>query len=289
VRSIRVIPPSLRGGLASEAIHSLQNRKNSGLPRRLWRLAMTFACLPFSTHAAPSVVSAGMCADNLVLAVAAREQIMALTKAAADPEISPYADQVDVRKARFLSTERLLFERPAWVITDEYTPFMAKHMYQKLGIKTFDIPPLATFSDVETWQKNLSVALQQSAPKPFAKPQQQPLKQAVAAVFRPGGYSPGKHTNVDYLLQLAGYHNLSSTLGFEGTRTLSLETLVYHHPDVLITDASLTGKYARGFAPLVLQHPVIEARVKTATYIPLAQWFCLSPRSVEAYTKLASR
>lgn len=255
------------------------------------RSISTLAILAWAgiAHAAPSIVSAGMCADSMVLSVAAPAQIVALTKAALDPEISPYAEKVETQKARSLSTERLLFERPDLVITDEYTSPLAKRMYQRLGVRTFDIPALTTFQDVSVWQKKLADALEAPRPNAFVLPAQQPTKHISTAVFRPGGYSPGKHTPMDYMLRLAGYENLSSTLGLEGTRALSLETLTYYHPDTLITDASLTGKYQFGFAPLVLQHPIIAARVRDALYVPLAQWFCLSPRSVEAYTKLAAR
>lgn len=238
-------------------------------------------------HAAPSIVSAGMCADQMVLSVAAPSQIIALTKAAADSELSPYIEKVEVQKARTLSTERLLFEKPDLVITDEFTSPLARQMYAKLNVETFDIPHLATLGDVQEWQGKLADRLKQPRPKAFAIPAQQTPKHVTAAIYRPGGYSPGQGTTMDYILTHAGYDNLSSTLGFQGTRAMSLETLVYHHPELLITDAKLEGKYKFGFAPLVLKHPVIEARVKEALYIPLAQWFCLTPKSVEAYEKLA--
>ncbi len=239
-------------------------------------------------HAAPSIVSAGMCADQLVLSVAAPSQIMALTKAAADPELSPYIEKVDVTKTRTLSTERLLFEHPDLVITDEYTSSLSKQMYKKLGVRTFDIPHLATFDDVQEWRGRLAGAVRQARPKAFTIPAQQTPKQITAAVFRPGGYSPGQGTTMDYILSFAGYENLSGRLGLEGTRTLSLETLVYHHPELLITDAKLESKYKFGFAPLILKHSVIKQRVQDSLYIPLAQWFCLTPKSVGAYEKLAN-
>jgi iron complex transport system substrate-binding protein len=109
----------------------------------------------------------------------------------------------------------------------------------------------------------------------------------VAAQYQRGGYIAGAGTLMDDLMTRAGLVNLARRLNGGSLGQLSLEQIVYDHPDFLIlTDEGGAG--GRDEASLSLDHPALLDAVPPSRrlYIPAALTVCGGPSYPDALERL---
>jgi len=98
----------------------------------------------------------------------------------------------------------------------------------------------------------------------------------IAAFFHPGGYTLGAGTMADAILARAGFDNLADRLGRSGGGYLSLEELVMHRPDVIVTSPSYAGASR---AEAVMTHPALAGIPRV---VAGPEWTCGTPYVLDA-------
>lgn len=76
-----------------------------------------------------------------------------------------------------------------------------------------------------------------------------------AIVLRPNGFTVGKGSLVNELLERAGFVNLASRLGIDNYLQIPLETVALQHADILILNGESNG--APSLATEALHHPIV--------------------------------
>ena len=241
------------------------------------------------------IISVGLCADAWTVALAPRENIVAVTRGARNESISAYTEELKAFPVNNGQAESVYALKPDLVVADSYTRPSTISTLKRLGIKVAVLPlptkagdwrkPLMKAGEVFGAEDKARVIAEQMQSDLTAL--QAPIKSdKLAAIFRPGGYSPGGKTLAGNILQTSGARNLSDTLGRGGSEIMGLETLIYHKPDVIIHDYG--KKNAGTLAGMLLKHPVLTDFMRNRETIdfPLKYWFCLTPKTFEAALRL---
>jgi iron complex transport system substrate-binding protein len=241
--------------------------------------------------ALPRVASINLCADQLVLEVAAPEQIVTLSWLASDPEESALAALAAHYPRNYGAAEELLRFAPDVVIAGTYTASYAREVLERLGFAVVELPPAETVAAIERNVRTVAAALERrergtevvaAIETALARSREHAPSRAITAiVLRPGSFTIGAGSLADELMGLAGLRNIAAEQGLDRWGSLSLESLLKAEPELLI----LTG-YRRlepSLANAALQHPALatlEARAATLT-VPARLWACGLPQSLE--------
>jgi len=249
--------------------------------------------LSAGAHAAlPSVASINLCADQLVLTVAAPEQVLTVSWLSADPEESLLAAQAARYPLNYGSAEELLRFHPDVVIAGAYTNAFTRALLARLGYKVIELQPEDSIADIARNLRLVAAAIGRDGRGNALVAELQARQQQIAAtrpahspatvVVRPGGFTVGEHSLANELMQLAGVRNVAAEQGLDRWGSLSMETLLASRPELIV----LTGYRASqpSLANAVLEHPALrlvrDAR-RTAT-LPAPYWDCGLPQSLDA-------
>jgi iron complex transport system substrate-binding protein len=240
----------------------------------------------------PSVASINLCADQLVLSVAAPEQVLTVSWLSADTQESLLAAQAARYPLNYGSAEELLRFRPDVVIAGAYTNAFTRALLARLGYKVIELEPEDSVADIERNLRVVAAAIGREergsalVAELHAREQQiaaaRPARAPATVVVRPGGFTVGEHSLADELMKLAGVRNVAAEQGLDRWGSLSMETLLVSRPDLIV----LTGYRASqpSLANAVLGHPALRL-VRTAqrtTTVPAPYWDCGLLESLEA-------
>ncbi|HUO69040.1 MAG TPA: ABC transporter substrate-binding protein [Gammaproteobacteria bacterium] len=241
--------------------------------------------------ALPSVASINLCADQLVLTVAAPEQVLTVSWLSADPEESLLATQAARYPLNYGSAEELLRFHPDVVIAGAYTNAFTRALLARLGYKVIELEPEDSAADIARNLQVVAAAIgreergdalvaeldARARQIAAARPEHSPA----TVVVRPGGFTVGEHSLADELMKLAGVRNVAAEQGLDRWGSLSMETLLASRPDLIV----LTGYRASqpSLANAVLRHPALRLvrNARTAT-VPAPYWDCGLPQSLDA-------
>lgn len=245
--------------------------------------------------AGPRVVSMNLCADELVLRLADRAQIAAVSFLARDRRISSVADLAQGIALTRGQAEDIVSLAPDLVIAGRYTTRMTVALLRGLDLPVMELDVPVTLDAVEAQIREVAAALGQGARGEAMiadmraglqaiPPRTRPLR---ALVLRPNGVTSGAGSLVDTLLTRAGLINLGADPALAGYTALPLELVASLRPDILVMD--LEPMAAPALAEAVLHHPVLahlpfEMRV---IGVPNRLWTCAGPGMVEAVRLLA--
>jgi iron complex transport system substrate-binding protein len=240
----------------------------------------------------PTVASINLCADQHVLALADREQILTVSWLAADPEESLFAAEAAALPLNYGTAEELLVLDPDVVIAGTYTSPFTRTLLRQLDYPVVELPPENSVADIERNVRLVAAALGQAArgetavralrERMRALATLRPARPPAAVVVRPGGFTVGEHSLANELLALAGLRNVVAEQGLDRWGSLSMEALLRSTPELIV----LTGYRSTqpSLANAVLTHPAlrqVRATRRTAT-VPAVLWACGLPRSLEA-------
>ncbi|MEE4451153.1 ABC transporter substrate-binding protein [Novosphingobium resinovorum] len=241
--------------------------------------------------AAPKrIVSLNLCADQLVLALADREQIAGLTRYAADPAMS--AEAVRAKGLPILrgAAEEIMAIDPDLVVgmPARRNPAIKalKTRYPAVDLKSADgydailasIRKVALAVGHPERGEALIVGMERDlAHIPRAR------KGVVAAYWQRRGYLTGTGTLIDDLMTRVGVTNLAGKLGKPALSQMGIEELAAARPDVIVVDAATDKAVDQGTA--MMHHPVLDGIPRVA--IPQAWTVCGGPAYVKAARALA--
>ncbi|MEG3181433.1 ABC transporter substrate-binding protein [Sphingomonas sp. LT1P40] len=269
------------------------------------RLPLLAAALAFTGSAAPIVVtgdavaqptrivSANLCADQLLLAVADPAQIAALTRNARDPWMSAAAKQAQpFRMIRGTAEEILTLDPDLIVGAPEFRTTQWRGMARR-NIAALDLPFANSLSDIQTQLRAVATATGHPARgQKIAAQMDAALAKLrrtgqgrVAAYYQRRGYVTGTGTLVDELMTRAGLVNLATQLGKGPLARLTLEEMVAANPDILIVETDSPTVTDQGAE--MLQHPALRHIPRVS--LPQAWTVCGGPAYVQAARSLTTQ
>jgi iron complex transport system substrate-binding protein len=240
----------------------------------------------------PSVASINLCADQLVLTLAAPEQILTVSWLSADPEESLFAETASRYPLNYGSAEELLRFDPDVVIAGSYTNAFTRALLARLGYPVVELEPENSVAEIEGNLRRVAHAIgrEQRAEQLVAEIRahaqrleaQRPARAPAAVVVRPGGFTVGDHSLANELMTLAGVRNVAAEQGLDRWGSLSMETLLRAAPELVV----LTGYRASqpSLANAVLAHPALRGVRDTRPTVTVrtAYWACGLPQSLDS-------
>ncbi|WP_447931357.1 ABC transporter substrate-binding protein [Sphingopyxis fribergensis] len=239
------------------------------------------------------IVSINLCADQLVLALADREQIAGLTENATDAEMSGEA-----MKARGLpllsnSAEQILAIEPDLIVGMPASRSAALRALPEQSYPLLDLATANTLDEIYSSIRQTAVAIGHPARGDALIARMQgelaglpkPGKGRVAAYYQRRGYMTGTGTLIDELMTRVGLVNLASKLGKPPLSQLSLEEMVAAEPDYLIVESATDEVTDQGSE--MLHHPALKDIPRIS--VPQAWTVCGSPAYTEAARSMAAQ
>jgi len=245
-----------------------------------------------------SVVSLNLCADELVLRLAAPGQVKSVTWLARDSRTSTVAAHPRDIPVNHGLAEEIVPLSPDLVIAGVYTTRMTVAFLERLGIPVMDLDVPTTLEAVRAQIRQVAEALGRDAAGDAmiadldsALSDDETASESArptALVLRPNGFTAGPGSLVDTLLTRAGLVNLAAELQPDGFGQLALEKIVAAQPDILILNADPDAPPS--MAQSLLEHPALADLKQSAMVVtvPTRLWTCAGPQLADAITILKS-
>ena len=255
-----------------------------------------------SARSLPTLVSTNLCADLLVLRLAAPEQIMALSRQSRGLEQTELAAQARTYPSHRGSVEELLFLKPDLVLA--YAGWGGRRharLLARQGIEIVEIPYPGDWDDALKSARKLGArigradkarqviaaaearmtklaerisASQQGQDRPADNTKIATTASQRALYLRPNGGTAGTGTYVDDLIQRLGLTNLANEQGIRGWGQLPLERLVLAPPDLFLLGYFDQDQPIQ--ASGVARHPLLRRMLANTPSIglPANGWGC---------------
>lgn len=250
-----------------------------------------------SVGAPRRVVSLNPCLDVILVEVAERGQIAALSHYSRDRYGSTIADVAQGLPSTRGTAEEVIALSPDLVITGRPASATLLNTLERLGIRVVQFPVPETVADSlaqvrevatllghpergEAIVGRIEAALAAAEPPPGVRP-------VSALVFMPGGFASGPGTLMDEMMRRTGLTNAAGRYGLAYSSSVPLERLVADPPEVLLSGEPSPGAPSR--AERVLAHPAL-AHVKdemARAVFPERLLFCGGPVLIQTAAVLA--
>jgi iron complex transport system substrate-binding protein len=249
--------------------------------------------------AAPArIVSLNPCLDTVLVHVADRSQIAALSHYARQPAGSTIADLAQTLPTTFETAEEVVALRPDLVLASRHSALATRNALARLGVRVelFSEPQsvdesLAQVRRIaglagrpeagEALVARIEAALAAAAPPPGTAPVR-------ALIYQPNGFAAGAGTLADEMLRRTGFVNVAGEYGLRQWGNIPLESLIADPPDMLLAGESAPG--AQTWAERVVTHPALAGlgdRMKRAAF-PERLLYCGGPVLIQTAAVLAA-
>jgi iron complex transport system substrate-binding protein len=243
------------------------------------------------------VASLNPCLDAILIRLADRSQIVALSHFSRDPATSSIAVKAAGYPITYGGAEEVAALRPDLVINGFRSSTIIQAALTRLGIRTalFPVPETVAASLAQVIeigrlighpQRGVALAAEIRAAIAAAAPgPEQPRLSAL--VYQSNGFSSGPGTLMDEMMQRAGLTNAARRYGLTATGSVPLERLVADPPQVLLAGEVHAGRPT--WADRVLTHPALQAvgpRMHRAV-LPQRLIYCGGPVLIETAAALA--
>ena len=242
------------------------------------------------------IVSLDLCTDQLLVELAARARIAAVTHLAADPAVSAVPEKargIPITRGR---AEEVLRLDPDLVLAGPFGVSASVDLLRRLGRNVVVVPLAQDLDGVRASVRTVAGAvgapargealiaefdrrLSALAPPAGALP--------TAVIYQVGGTVSGPGSLADAALAAAGLRNLAPAYGLARGGQVPLELLVAKPPDLLVL-ASNVDEYRTALADN-LRHPIIRRLRQRGLSIelPWRYWLCGTPHIADAIERLA--
>lgn len=243
------------------------------------------------------VVSLNPCLDTILVHVADRGQIAALSHYARQPGGSTISGIARSLPFTYETAEEVIARKPDLVLTSQHSQPGTRAALARLGIRTalFKVPETLAESIGQVREvaaavghpaRGEALARRIEAAIAAARHQTRGVPPISTVVFQPGGFSPGKGSLPDALLTLAGFDNVAARYGVEYWGIIPLERLVADPPRLVLAGGGVMGEPFRRTG--LLAHPVLDRladRLTIAPY-PAPLFYCGGPAILPALAYL---
>jgi iron complex transport system substrate-binding protein len=243
-------------------------------------------------------VSLNPCLDVILVHLADRAQIAALSHYSRDPENSSIPALGLTLPITYGGAEEIVALGPDLALIDTFSPPVLNTALLRLGVRAerFDMPNTVEESLAQVVRMahlvghpargaalvaRIRAALAAAEPPPGARP-------LTALVYQSNGFVSAQGTLVDEMLRRAGFVNAASRYGLTRSGNAPLERLIADPPDVLLAGQARPG--APTWADRVLRHPALNAvagRMHRAAF-PQRLIYCGGPVLIDSARMLAT-
>lgn len=273
---------------------------------RYWALALPVTALlgvavgwgattsgPAPSGAPKRIVSLNLCADQLVLALADRDQIAGLTRNATDLQMSAEATRARGLPILGTSAEQILAIDPDLVVGMPARRNAGFAVLKAQKYRTLDLKTANTLDDIYRSIRETAAAVghPERGEAMIARMRRdlarlpRPGTGKVAAYYQRRGFMTGTGTLIDDLMKRVGLINLAGRLRKPSLAQLSLEEMVAAQPDYLIVESATDRVTDQGTE--MLHHPALRGFRRIS--LPQAWTVCGGPAYVLAARAMADQ
>jgi iron complex transport system substrate-binding protein len=244
------------------------------------------------------IASLNACLDAMLVHLADRSQIAALSHYAREERGSTVAAQARALPFTWESAEEIIALQPDLVLASQHSALATRNALKRLRV------PVERFAVSKTVEESLGqvrrvarligqvdrgeqliarirTALAAATVRPGAR-------RLSALIYQPNGFAAGPHTLVDEMMTRAGFDNAARRYGLKSWGNVPLELLLTDPPEVLLVGEPAPG--ARSWADRVMTHPALGAlngRMKQAR-LPERLLYCGGPVLIQTAQAMAS-
>lgn len=237
------------------------------------------------------IASINLCTDQLLIALAPRERIVAVGPYAGDAGMSFLADTARSLRQTGGSAEEILKLRPDLVLAGTFTDRQTRERLAAFGIRVETFPPARTLADTRAHIRRVAgllgnaeggEALVARIDAALAAPPPQGIEGLTALQFQRRAFASGTETLVGDLMRHFGVRNAAEALGIRSVERTSLEAVLKARPDILILDRARIEPRDQGAA--LLEHPVLRELYppRRRLVLPLDEIVCGGPSTAAA-------
>lgn len=251
-----------------------------------------------ATGAPKRIVSLSPCLDAILVEVADRGQIAALSHYSHSLATSSIGARGLRLPFTYESAEEIVALKPDFVLMAGLEGPATRAALAKLGVRSelFGAPSTIAQSRTQVAriaalaghpERGADLVRQIDAAVAAARPRRD-ARPISALVFEAGGMVSGPGTLVDEMLRTAGFANAAAQYGLTHTGSVPLEQLLADPPQALLIGAPEPGEPT--WADRVLSHPALAAiggRTHRASF-PARLTYCGGPTIIAALTALAN-
>jgi iron complex transport system substrate-binding protein len=239
------------------------------------------------------IVSLNLCADQLLVALADRDQIAGLTRYASDPAMSDVAAAAMGLPVFGGSAEEVLAADPDLVIGMPARRNPAIAVLKNQHYASLDLKSAQNYEEILASIRDVARAVghPERGEAMIARMNAQLAglhsvgRGRVAAYYQRRGYLTGTGTLVDDLMTRVGLVNLAGKLGKPSLSQMSLEEMAMAHPDYIVIDSATQRVSDQGTE--MIHHPILRDIPRVA--IPQAWTVCGGPAYVKAAKALVAQ
>lgn len=254
----------------------------AGRRRRVLAAVLAAVCFALCDAAGAQVprriVSANLCADRLVLALAPRAHVVSVSVLAGDPSLSTVADAARGLATNRGGAEEILALRPDLVVVGPFAPRGGAGLLRKLGVAVHAVPAVSDLAAARAAIRALAARLDAAA---RGEAMVAALDARLAALAPPapgrralsmhaGGWVAGEGTLAADILARAGIANAAADL--TGLRRLDVEATIARAPHIVALERA--NGDARSIAAGRFDHPAIARAAPVRIEIPARDWAC---------------
>lgn len=266
-------------------------------------LAAAFAAFPVLAREKPAapgrpsrVVSLNLCADELVLRLADRAQVAAVTAFAGDSRGSTVAaEAAGVPVTRGLA-EEIVALKPDLVVAGAFTTRTTVGLLKRIGVPPLELGVPADFDGVRAQIRQVAAAVgHPERGEAMVAALDAGLARVVPAarslrvlVLRPNAFTVSPGTLGDAIIRAAGLVNVAAAIGRDRTGSVPLEAAALADADLVVLDAGEAG--TPSLADALLHHPILERLRAQGRTVPIPNrlWTCPGPQVAEVVARLAA-
>jgi iron complex transport system substrate-binding protein len=241
------------------------------------------------------IVSLDLCTDQLLVELAERNRIVAVTHLAGDPAVSAIPEAARGLAITRGGAEDVLRYDPDLILAGPFGVAATVDLLRRLGRTVGVVPQPADFDGVRASVRKVAAAIGEpdkgeklvaefdrrlaQLPAPAGVP-------PTALIYQVGGSVSGAGSLADTALAAAGFRNVSGQYRLTKGGQVPIEALVAKPPDLLVL-ASNIDEYRTALADN-LRHPAIRLlRERVASLeLPWRYWLCGTPHIADAMTLL---
>jgi iron complex transport system substrate-binding protein len=250
---------------------------------------MPASALLAASAAALKVASLNLCTDELLLTLAAPEQIVSVTHLSQKPEETSLWRQARRYSINDGSLLSVVGRKPDLIITMGSGGRDRARIARRLGIRLIDLPFPQRLSDVERAISTVAHALgrrdvgRQWLAKMGALKRSQPRQMPDTIWLGGGGQSVQANSLAAGWMRLAGFEQRHL-----GGDRVSLEQLLMRPPAILLRSDYRSGQYSG--AQRWLKHPLAKGTGKSRTIATDGRpWTCMGPLMVDEVLRLRAK
>jgi len=243
------------------------------------------------------IASLNACLDAMLVHLADRSQIAALSHYAREPQGSTVVAQARALPFTWESAEEIVALQPDLVLASQHSALATRNALKRLHV------PVERFAVPRTVEESLEqvrrvarlighedrgvrlnarirAALDAATPPSGAR-------RLSALLYQPNGFAAGPHTLVDEVMTRAGFDNAARRYGLRSWGNVPLERLLADPPEVLLVGEPAPG--ARSWADRVMTHPALGALAgrMTQARFPERLLYCGGPVLIESVQAMA--